>query len=105
MWAFPCPWIPATPTRIVSLAPRTLPDDLVPAMVTSGNAVLAAAAVSRKPRRDMWLIGVLREKGSPVKTDLFTVGTPDTLANRASPGRSAGPPARPASATRTAPSY
>src|SRR5262245_6812400 len=40
--------MPATPTRITSLAPRTWPDDFVPAMVT----VAAAASVClMKPRR------------------------------------------------------
>ena len=33
MWALPRPLMPATPTRIASLAPSTRPDDLVPAMV------------------------------------------------------------------------
>src|SRR5262245_25499045 len=51
MWPFPCPWMPATPTRITSLAPSTRPDALVPAMVTSGNTEPAAAARLRKLRR------------------------------------------------------
>ena len=62
MWALPWPWMPATPTRIVSLAPSTRPDDLVPAMVKSGNAAPAAAAVSRKPRREMFFMTILRER-------------------------------------------
>src|SRR5262249_18658127 len=51
MWPFPCPWMPATPTRITSLAPSTRPDALVPAIVTSGNTEPAAAARLRKLRR------------------------------------------------------
>ena len=50
MWSWPRPWMPATATRMVSLAPITRPDDLVPAMVTSGKAA-AAAAPLRKLRR------------------------------------------------------
>src|SRR5258708_30431256 len=43
--------MPATPTRMMSFAPRTGGEALVPAMVTSGNAALAAAAALRKVRR------------------------------------------------------
>src|SRR5215475_14225375 len=50
MWAFPWPWMPQTPTRMTSLAPRTRPDDFVPAMVT-------AAAAWRKSRRVTWVMG------------------------------------------------
>src|ERR1043166_66973 len=53
MWAFPCPWMPAMPTRMTSLAPRTRPEDLVPAMVKSGKAALAATVCLRKLRRVM----------------------------------------------------
>ena len=41
----PRPLSPATATRMVSLAPRTLPDDLVPAMVT-------VAAVGERPLQE-----------------------------------------------------
>src|SRR5258705_447325 len=47
--------MPATPTRITSLAPSTRPEDFVPAMVKSGNAALAAAPF-RKLRRVIMLI-------------------------------------------------
>src|SRR3954451_114385 len=43
MWALPWPWMPQTPARMTSLAPRTRPADLVPAMGT--------AAAFRKVRR------------------------------------------------------
>src|SRR3954447_13545166 len=46
-WAPPRPLRPATARRTVSLEPSTLPDDLVPAMVT----VAAAARVPTKSRR------------------------------------------------------
>src|SRR5262249_7970576 len=75
MWAFPCPWIPATPTRIVSLAPSTRPDDLVPAMVTSGNAALAAA-VPRKSRREILVMTILRESGRKLAGLHFRLGAP-----------------------------
>ena len=49
MWLPPRPLSPATAMRMVSFAPRTLPDDLVPAMVT----VAAVASVYlRNERRD-----------------------------------------------------
>src|SRR5213083_2905806 len=51
MCAFPCPWMPAMPTRITSLAPSTRPEALVPAMVKSGKAALATAVRLRKFRR------------------------------------------------------
>src|SRR5436190_819641 len=47
MWSAPRPFSPATAMRTVSLAPRTRPDDLVPAMVTSAPA----PAALRKSRR------------------------------------------------------
>jgi hypothetical protein len=67
----PRPLIPATPTRIVSLAPMTLPEAFVPAIVNSGKAVLAAAAAwtnRRRDRRDMlgsFAIGGNRTDGWP----------------------------------------
>src|SRR5437763_10229793 len=66
MWAFPCPWMPATPTRITSLAPSTRPDALVPATVTTGNAEQAAACF-RNPRRVC-----LCMRGSPGKVGQST---------------------------------
>src|SRR5436190_631323 len=59
MWLPPRPPQPATPMRTVSLAPMTLPDALVPAMVKSGKAALAAAASFRNLRRDRWDMRVL----------------------------------------------
>src|SRR5437588_606413 len=52
MWALPWPWMPATPTRIVSLAPSTRPDDLVPAIVND-------AAPARVPLRNLRRVGCL----------------------------------------------
>src|SRR5690606_13167394 len=52
MCAPPRPLMPATPTRMTSLAPSTWPDDFVPAMVNRLNAVLAAAVVFRNLRRE-----------------------------------------------------
>ena len=56
----PRPLMPATATRMVSLAPRTLPDDFVPAMTKAGVNALAAVGLGgngggkvetwRKPR-------------------------------------------------------
>ena len=51
MCDWPRPRMPATPTRIVSLAPITRPEAFVPAMVNSGNAALAAALDLMKLRR------------------------------------------------------
>ena len=62
MWALPCPWMPATPTRIASLAPSTRPEDLVPAMVNDGKTEPAAAAVLRKPRRETLFMMILLAK-------------------------------------------
>ena len=62
MWALPRPLMPATPTRMVSLAPSTRPEDLVPAIVNSGKTGLAAAAVPRKPRREMFFMTILAAK-------------------------------------------
>src|SRR5262249_13827758 len=56
MWAPPRPWMPATATRTASLAPRTRPEDLVPATATRGNAAAAAAASWRNPRRVSWVM-------------------------------------------------
>src|SRR5262245_6535998 len=47
VWAVPRSFRPATAIRTASLAPSTLPDDLVPAMVT----VAAVASVALKKRR------------------------------------------------------
>src|SRR5688500_11099087 len=44
--------MPATPMRMVSLAPITLPEAFVPAIVNGGKAALATA-VFRAVRRDM----------------------------------------------------
>src|SRR5436305_13518802 len=68
MWELPWPWMPATPTRIPSLAPSTRPDDLVPAMVTSGNAA-PAAAVWRNLRLVIRLMGYswVRGKGKDIR--------------------------------------
>src|SRR5262245_62024954 len=67
MWALPWPWMPATPTRITSLAPSTRPDALVPAIVTSGN-VAPAAAVLRKCRRESFFMTILRDNEFPGMT-------------------------------------
>src|SRR5262245_13928936 len=48
MWALPWPWMPHTPTRMTSLAPRTRPADLVPAIVI---AAAASSECFRKLRR------------------------------------------------------
>ena len=48
MWPPPRPWIPATAMRIVSLAPSTLPDDLVPATVNVAPMPAAPAAARFK---------------------------------------------------------
>src|SRR4051794_1804868 len=48
-WEPPRPFRPATAIRTVLLAPRTRPEDLVPAMVI---APAAASVVLRKERRD-----------------------------------------------------
>src|SRR5687767_6690919 len=54
MWPFPWPLMPQTPMRMASLAPRTRPDDLVPAMVT---AAADARVVLKKSRRVGWVMG------------------------------------------------
>src|SRR5262245_51106843 len=48
--------MPATPTRITSLAPKTRPEAFVPAIVKRGNAAVAVAACLRKLRRLMFFI-------------------------------------------------
>src|SRR4051812_16613376 len=55
--------MPATPTRITSLAPSTRPDDLVPAMVTSGKTEPAAAACLRNLRLVILCMGYSRVRG------------------------------------------
>src|SRR5262245_26591568 len=52
-WAPPRPLRPATPMRITSLAPRTLPDDLVPAIVTVAAAASVLFRNLRRVRRDI----------------------------------------------------
>src|SRR5438067_8124065 len=51
-WAPPRPLRPATPTRMVSLAPSTRPDDFVPAMVM---VAAVARALLRNVRR-LWRV-------------------------------------------------
>ncbi len=51
MCDWPRPWIPATPSRIVSLAPSTLPDACVPATTIPVPIPAVAAARFRKARR------------------------------------------------------
>ena len=54
--------MPATAMRIVSLAPSTLPDDLVPEMVNVAAAKPATAARFRNSRRlwrDMGILSVV----------------------------------------------
>src|SRR5688500_5397609 len=54
MCSEPRPLSPATPTRIVSLAPSTLPDDFVPAMT---NVAPAASEFFKNLRRDCDMVG------------------------------------------------
>ena len=62
MWAFPCPWMPATPTRIASFAPSTRPEDFVPAIVNNGQTEPAAAALLRNRRRETLFMMILAAK-------------------------------------------
>src|SRR5690242_8112380 len=78
MWSPPRPCSPATPRRIVSLAPSTRPDDLVPAMVT----VAAAARVRRRNWRRL-----KRDIRSPEHLGQGRWGKTDTVGYKPRRGR------------------
>src|SRR6185437_8471629 len=62
-WEPPRPFNPATPTRTVSLAPSTLPDDLVPATVMVAAAARDDSRKRRRVRRMRGLEGMRKGWG------------------------------------------